>query len=238
KKMGYNNVRVYLDGEPAWVKADLPNYSSHEFVKNGNIILIDTRFSDEVVHGRIKRAVNIPFKRLEGRIDDIPRKAPIVLYGDEEALEAFKEFRDSGFKHVSLVEGGYDGWVKAGGEIVSGRGISNEIFWQRILGKGEVSLEEFRKAAAGEDREAVIIDARTRQEVTELGMFRNAINIPLEEIADRLSEIPKDKKIYLHCSTGTRADQAYKELINHGYNAKYLFLDISDPACDCEIIKS
>ena len=34
-----------------------------------------------------------------------------------------------------------------------------------------------RKAASGEDKDAVIVDARTKEEVAELGMFKNTINI-------------------------------------------------------------
>ncbi len=39
KKLGYTNIRVYLDGEPAWSKANLPTYSTTEFIKNGNVVL-------------------------------------------------------------------------------------------------------------------------------------------------------------------------------------------------------
>jgi rhodanese-related sulfurtransferase len=52
-----------------------------------------------------------------------------------------------------------------------------------------------------------------------------------------MNELPKDKKIYVHCSTGARADMAYKELVKHGFNVKFLLLNISDAECDCEIIK-
>jgi rhodanese-related sulfurtransferase len=237
KKMGYGNVKVFLDGEPAWVAENLPNYASNRFISEGNIVLLDTRPSTEAVKGRINRAVSVPYERLEERIDDIPRNAPVVLYGGEEVMDALEDLHDYGFKFVSLVEGGYQGWVKAGGEVVSGPIASTEISWTRIPGPGEVTLAAFRKAASGEDKGAIIIDARTKEEVAELGIFRNTINIPLDEIPLRLHEIPKDKKVYLHCSTGARADLAYKELIKHGFDAKYLFLDISDPSCDCEVIK-
>ena len=39
KKNGYNNVRVYLDGEPAWMENRLPTYSTKEFILNGNVVL-------------------------------------------------------------------------------------------------------------------------------------------------------------------------------------------------------
>lgn len=237
KKLGYTNIRVYLDGEPAWSKAKLPTYSTTEFIKNGNVVLLDVRSSAKAIAGRIKGAYSVPFATLEDKLDDVPRNAPIVLYGDKEVMEAVILVREQEFNFVSLVEGGYDGWLKAGGEIEKGPIYNTEIKWVRKLGKGEVSVADFRKAAFGEDKGAVIVDARTKEEVAELGMFKNTINIPLDEIPTRMNELPKDKKIYVHCSTGARADMAYNELIKHGFNAKFLLLNIKDAECDCEIIR-
>ncbi|PIE63593.1 MAG: hypothetical protein CSA26_12230 [Desulfobacterales bacterium] len=152
-------------------------------------------------------------------------------------MDAVEDLRDDGFKFVSLVKGGLAGWVASGKAVEKGPIFSTEISWVRKLGKGEVSLADFRKAAAGEDKDAVIVDARTEAEVAELGIFKNTINIPLDQITARMNELPKDKKLYVHCSTGARADMAYKELLKNGFNAKFLLLNIEDSACDCEIIR-
>ncbi|MDD2467709.1 MAG: rhodanese-like domain-containing protein [Desulfobulbus sp.] len=237
KDLGYTDVRVYHEGEPVWSKANLATYSTAEFIKNGNVVLIDIRPSREAIKGRIKGAYSVPYELLEDKLDDVPRNAPIVLYGDKEVLNAVVDVRDEGFNFVSLVEGGYKGWVKSGGEIEKGPIYNTEIKWVRKLGKGEISVAEFRKAASGEDKDVIIVDARTKEEVAELGSFKNTINIPLDEIPARMKELPKDKKIYVHCSTGARADMAYNELIKNGYNAKFLLLNIKDAACDCEIIR-
>lgn len=237
KKLGYTNIRVYLDGEPAWSKANLPTYSTTAFIKTGNVVLIDIRPSKKAVSGRIKGAYSVPLETLEDKLDDVPRNAPLVLYGDKEVLDAVNIVRKQDFNFVSLVEGGYAGWVKAGGEIEKGPLYNTEIKWVRKLGKGEVSVADFRKAASGEDKDAIIVDARTKEEVAELGMFKNTINIPLDEIPSRMNELPKDKKIYVHCSTGARADMAYNELVKHGFNVKFLLLNIKDAECDCEIIR-
>ncbi len=237
KKFGYKNIRAYLDGEPAWSKANLPTYSSHKFIKTGNVVLVDIRPSEEAVKGRIKGSFSIPYEKLEDRLDDIPRNAPVVLYGEEEVMDAVSDLRDDGFKFVSLVKGGYKGWFKSGEQVEKGPLFNHEINWVRKLGKGEVSVDDFRKAASGEDKGAIIIDARTKEEVAELGIFHNTINIPLDQIPNRMSELPKDKKIYVHCSTGARADMAYKELVKNGFIVKFLLLNISDSECDCEIIK-
>jgi len=237
KKLGYTNVRVYLDGEPDWSKANLPTYSTTEFIKNGNVVLIDVRPSTKAIAGRIKGAYSVPFPTLEDKLDDVPRNAPIVIYGEKEVMDAVAAARAQEFNYVSLVKGGYEGWVKSGGEIEKGPIYNTEIKWVRRLGKGEVSVADFRKAASGEEKDAVIVDARTKEEVAELGIFKNTINIPLDEIPNRMSELPKDKKIYVHCSTGARADMAYSEMVKNGFNVKFLLLNIKDAECDCEIIR-
>lgn len=239
KELGYTNVHAFLEGIPAWIKEGYPVYAADEFVAKGNIVLLDLRSDGAAIKGRIPRAVVVPYETLDNRMDDIPRNAPVVIYSDneEEVLSAYEDLLDEGFKNVSLVRGNYQGWVASGGEVVTGPIFSNEIKWVRQLGKGEVSVDEFRKATRGELPDVFVIDARTEEEIAEYGIFTNTVNIPLDEIPKRLNEIPKDKRIFIHCSTGARADLAYHELIKHGYDVKFLLLDITDPECDCEIIK-
>ena len=77
------------------------------------------------------------------------------------------------------------GLLIAGCVTEKGPIFNTEIKCVRKLGKGEVSVEDFRKAASGEDKNAIIVDARTKEETAELGTFKNTINIPLAEIPAR-----------------------------------------------------
>lgn len=239
KKLGHKNIRVYLDGEPAWAKAGLPTFATNDFILNGNVVLVDIRAREKSVASRIPRAVSIPYAMLEDRLDDIPRNAPVILYSDDtqELTAAIKALRNDGFNFVSAVEGNFQGWVASGGKIESGAILSTEIRWQRKLGKGEVTVADFKKATEGKIPNVMVVDARTKEEVAELGIFKNTINIPLDEITKRMKELPKDKQIFIHCSTGARADMAYQQLKKNGYNVKFLLLNIEDAECDCEIIR-
>ncbi len=62
-----------------------------------------------------------------------------------------------------------------------------------------------------------ILDVRTPEEY-QLGSLPNAMNIPLDELRDRLSEIPTDKPVYLFCATGYRGYVALKILNGHGFS--------------------
>ncbi len=234
-KDGYKNVRVYLQGQPAWVKAGNLVYASKGNISKGNIVLIDLRSNKKSEAGRIARSVTVPYDILEDRLDDIPIKAPLVLYSDsaEEAADAVEDLRDEGYKKVALVAGNYAGWVKAGGKTVTGP-VVTDISWKRKLGKGEVGRADFMKAATGADAGAVILDVRTADEVS-AGAFKNSIAIPLDQVGALLANIPKDKKIYVHCTTGARADMAAQELNKNGYKAFFLVATVECEGNDCEV---
>lgn len=63
---------------------------------------------------------------------------------------------------------------------------------------------------------ALLIDVRTPEEF-KLGTIRGAVNIPADEIRDRLAEIPRDKEIYIFCQVGLRGYQVCRTLLQKGY---------------------
>lgn len=72
-----------------------------------------------------------------------------------------------------------------------------------------------------EEGKAVLIDIRSREEFASWSMGFSK-NIPLNELPDRLNELPKDKLIITACPHNDRANLARIYLITKGYNAKYL----------------
>lgn len=72
-----------------------------------------------------------------------------------------------------------------------------------------------------EEGKAVLIDIRTKEEV-EAWSMGFAKNIPLNELPNRLDELPKDKLIITACPYNDRSNMARMYLTMQGYNAKYL----------------
>lgn len=70
------------------------------------------------------------------------------------------------------------------------------------------------------ENNAYIIDVREKSEY-ENAHIKNAVNIPLSELRNRINEIPKDKPIYLHCRTGQRSYNAALALQHLGFNNVY-----------------
>ncbi|HRT73289.1 MAG TPA: CoA-disulfide reductase [Bacteroidales bacterium] len=56
----------------------------------------------------------------------------------------------------------------------------------------------------------------------EKGYIDGSINIPLNDLRDRLDELPKDKMIYVYCQQGLRSYIAYRILKQNGFNVRSL----------------
>jgi len=65
---------------------------------------------------------------------------------------------------------------------------------------------------------ALIVDVRNSSEVENVTFdVPNYINIPLNELEDRINEIPKDKEIVMVCRSGERSIKTTYFLMNAGY---------------------
>jgi len=85
-------------------------------------------------------------------------------------------------------------------------GKSKQIYWNEI---DELILEN-----------VMFVDVRNVDEF-QLGTIKNATNIPLDKIRERMSEIPKDKKIIVFCGVGLRGYVAIRILLQSGYTDVY-----------------
>ncbi len=68
--------------------------------------------------------------------------------------------------------------------------------------------------------ENLLLDVRTVKEF-EAGAIGQAINIPIDEIRERLHELPRDKKIYIYCEAGLRGYLAHRILRQEGFDEVY-----------------
>lgn len=71
------------------------------------------------------------------------------------------------------------------------------------------------RAAAGADA-PFVLDVRSAEEFV-TGHVPGAVNIPHDQVAARLAEVPKDKDVLLYCRSGKRAGIAGQVLAENGY---------------------
>lgn len=75
---------------------------------------------------------------------------------------------------------------------------------------------EWSEVDALADRATFLIDVSTPEE-HQADHMPGAVNIPVDELRDRLDEIPKDQPVYIHCAIGLRGYIASQILRGHGY---------------------
>lgn len=66
------------------------------------------------------------------------------------------------------------------------------------------------------EQNAVFVDVREKNEFAN-GHLKNAINIPLSELRERMDEVPTDVPVYIHCRSAQRSYNAVMALQNSGY---------------------
>jgi hydroxyacylglutathione hydrolase len=173
------------------------------FANETHALLLDTRAPEVFAKGFIPNSINIG---LEGNfamwvgemILDIKQEILLITEsGCEE--ETMIRLSRVGYDHaIGYLEGGFDAWKKANLEMDSCERIS------------ATKLESMIST------NPIIIDVRKKSEFNSEHV-QGAINIPLNEINNHLTEIPKDKPFILHCAGGYRSMIAASILKSRGF---------------------
>ena len=74
----------------------------------------------------------------------------------------------------------------------------------------------WREMQNADHSKVTLVDVRTPDEAA-LGSIPGAINIPLDDLRERMSEIPKERPVYLFCEIGLRGYIASNILKGYGY---------------------
>ncbi|SEK20590.1 NADPH-dependent 2,4-dienoyl-CoA reductase, sulfur reductase [Carnobacterium iners] len=68
----------------------------------------------------------------------------------------------------------------------------------------------------------LLLDVRTESELATDGKLKDALNIPLDDLRERLDELPKEQPIIVSCQSGLRSYIAERILKQNGFTAKNL----------------
>ncbi len=82
---------------------------------------------------------------------------------------------------------------------------------------GDFKQISFSKMRALVENGAYTLDVREIDEYENDGSVKNAINIPLSQLRDRVDEIPRDVPVYAYCRSGQRSYNAILTLQAKGY---------------------
>lgn len=98
--------------------------------------------------------------------------------------------------------------------IVSGYVASNSLTGEYT----EINALEADKIFSEERvREYTILDVRNPVELHKEGMIEGAVNIPLDDLRKRITELDPEKEIYVYCAKGLRGYLSSLILAHHGF---------------------
>ncbi len=219
-KKGYPLLNEFLPG----IKKMLPVADFEQKLNDGKIQLLDTRPREEVLKtGIIPKSLQI------GLDDNFAVWAGALLDFDRELLVVAPENRiDEALIRLARV-----GFEKIAG-VLSG-GVANWIAQGKSLQKiNEVRMFELPLLRR---QNIEVIDVRP-QTFFKANHLKNARNIDLIELQEKIGALDKNRKYIIHCQTGYRGMIAYSIFLQNGFqpgNIYYLSTPFDDIVKLCEV---
>jgi hydroxyacylglutathione hydrolase len=199
-----------------------PHLKADEFsraAKCEGIQVLDTRDDRTVFDAaHVARAIHAPL-----RSPFFSATAGSYLAENDWILLVLEEPGDADLAVRQLYRIGFD---RVRGWITAGEAKTAELFVEE---EERIEFPDFRPEKALE--QGAIIDVRTSAEF-QRGHLEGALSFPYTRLKTRLAELPKNKRLFIHCGSGRRASLAASFLRSTGFDAVHI-----DGICaDCERI--
>ena len=241
EKLGYANIAVYAEGMPDWKSKGGAVAVSAAHIKklideNAAYALIDARPRRVAEKGMIPTAINISDTDFDRQIDRLPTdKSTALIYycggldcvlSDKSAAKAKK----LGYTNVMTYPEGYPEWEKLYGKAptiaptaTSSPGPANAALFPGKE-KGTVTVESFESVWKTAPQSLLLVDVRDAREFN-AGTIKGAINLPVDDLDNKLDQLPTDKPVVFFCSTGARSGEAYDTVKAARSNVNAYFID-------------
>ena len=190
-----------------WVKKELD--------KNAGMVLVDSRPKRKKYDkGHIPGAISIPDSRFAKMTDELPqdKSNTLVFYcgGFKCRLshKSAKKAIELGYTKVKVYAAGYPAWKAAygAGETGSAKMAATKV--KAGTEEGSIDTATFVKTVNENPDSMMLIDVRDADEFAD-GHFKTAVNIPVDQLEDKIKTLPADKPIVFVCGTGARSGESY-----------------------------
>ena len=187
------------------------------------IALLDVREAGVFVRSHILLAAPAPLWRLEVLIDRlVPRRSTrIVLADADESLahQAAAKLVRLGWRNVSVLAGGTQGWAAAGYELFSGSNVPSKAFGEVIEHQKHtpwITVDDLHERVERGD-DIVVVDSRTPEEFAEFSL-PFAHSLPGAELVYRIQALaPRPETlVVVNCAGRTRSIVGAQTLIDAG----------------------
>ena len=171
--------------------------------------MLDVRGKDEFAAGHLKGSLNVGldgnYASWAGSVLDLD--APVVLIADAGTeREAAMRLARIGLDNVM-------GYLEGGSSSLQAR--------PDLIERVARTTVEGAAAANEKDGDSLVLDVRMPGEVANAHV-EGSLAIPLGQLRARLDEVPRDKKLLVHCKTGYRSMAAASLLLASGFDARHV----------------
>lgn len=97
--------------------------------------------------------------------------------------------------------------------------INQAAFVANNIENGDINPIQFDELDSLSNNQ-LVVDVRTPAEIENFGTIEGSVNIPVDELRDRMEELPKEKELLILCAVGLRGNVACRQLTNRGYIAR------------------
>ena len=205
------NIRGYesLDTVMSKGKSPLSPLAFELLANEHNALVLDTRDAEVFAKGFIPNSINIGLNGsfapwIGEMIPEIKQEILLVTDPGHEEETMIRLSRIGYDGTIGYLEGGFEAWKSAGKEFDVVNRISEDDFEQKFT-------------------EQLLIDVRKKSEFDSEHII-GAINVPLNQINQHLSQFPKDKPFVIHCAGGYRSMIAASILKQRGWDN---FVDVN-----------
>ncbi len=192
-------------------------------IERTEIALLDVREEGPFAEAHPLFAASVPLGRLELEIRDrvSRRSTRIVVYDNGEGLNtvAVERLRALRYSDVAILEGGLDGWRRAGGEIFRDVNAPSKAFGELVEARRHTpSLDAVElKALLDAHADVIVLDARRFEEYRTMSI-PTAVSVPGAELVYRVhGAAPSPSSlVVVNCAGRTRSIIGTQSLVNAG----------------------
>jgi NADPH-dependent 2,4-dienoyl-CoA reductase/sulfur reductase-like enzyme/rhodanese-related sulfurtransferase len=192
-----------------------------DFVEGKNPVFVDVRDVFAYQKSHIKGAVHIPLEVLPQQINTIPAGHSVIVYDEtgKKGHQALRTLLGAGFKDVTNISGGHTS-LQRQARTVGFKHLKIDLLpvVLKTLEEEVSKADEKTTEKVADENSQIIVDVRTPHEF-QSGAYPGAVNIELDELMERYSELGNNKSrdIVVYCASGARSAYAQRMLAQIGY---------------------
>jgi rhodanese-related sulfurtransferase len=217
--LGYQNVKVFEAGFPGWMAVE-GNYAAvsdtwmkQQIDAGADMIVVDSRPKrTKYDKGHIPTAISVPDSQFEKLSEQLPEDKSKLLvfycggYTCKLSHKSAAKAIEMGYTNVKVFAAGYPAWKTVAGTATAAKAAPKQI--KGGAEEGSIDIDAFKQIIAQNPGSVYLIDVRDADEF-KTGSLKTAVNIPVDDLEEKIKTLPTDRPIVFICGTGARSGESF-----------------------------